>query len=119
MSEEIASDDIKQAWDRIARTADGQVIYRHFQKIRLGLAPDMGSGALRRFEGRRSLAADLMAYMAEGIADSDRYAVTFSVAKPVAVSGTRGAGRRVTADTAVPGWDSDASAGPGSGGNAT
>jgi hypothetical protein len=100
----IESQDIKEAWDRIARTPDGLVIYRHLQRIVMGTAgPD--DGALPRLEGRRRLAADLMAYMAEGIADNDRACITFAVAKPVPTTGTRGAGRRVTADTFVPGYN--------------
>jgi hypothetical protein len=105
MSEEIDFERVKDAWDRIARTPDGLVIYRHLQRLRMGLATDMS--ALPAFEGRRSLAADLMAFMSEGIAENDRACVTFAVAKPVATSGTRGAGRRVTADTFVPGYDID------------
>jgi len=103
MSAEIEFQQIKDAWDRVARTPDGLVIYRHLQRLRLGLATDMS--ALPQFEGRRSLAADLMAYMAEGIAENDRACITFAVAKPAPVSGTRGAGRRVTADTFVAGYN--------------
>ena len=100
----IESKDIQEAWDRVARTSDGLVIYRHLQRIVMGTAgPD--DGALPRLEGRRKLAADLMAYMAEGIADNDRTCITFAVAKPVPTTGTRGAGRRVTANTFVPGYD--------------
>ena len=61
-------------------------------------------GALQRCEGARSLAHNLMRLMANGIIDSDRYAIAFPVAKPVAVTGARGASRRVTADTFVPGY---------------
>jgi hypothetical protein len=43
--------------------------------------------------------------MSEGVAENDRAAVTFAVAKPVAVSPTRGAGRRVGPNTFVPGYD--------------
>ena len=112
----IEPDDIKDAWDRIARTPDGLLIYRHLQRIVMGTAgPD--DGALPRLEGRRRLAADLMAYMAEGIADNDRACVTFAVAKPTSIAGTRGAGRRVTADTFVPGYDTADSFGSGGGTN--
>ena len=125
MSEELDFDRIKDAWDRIARTADGLVIYRHLQRLRMGLATDLS--ALPLFEGRRSLAADLMAFMSEGVAENDRACITFAVAKPVAVSPTRGAGRRITANTFVPGYDtadtpfggSSGAAGNGSTGGAT
>ena len=112
----IESKDIQEAWDRVARTSDGLVIYRHLQRIVMGTAGPEDS-ALPRLEGRRRLAADLMAYMAEGIADNDRACVTFAVAKPVAVTVTRGAGRRVTADTFVPGYDTADSFGSGGGTN--
>ena len=62
-------------------------------------------GALQRCEGARSLAHNLMRLMANGIIDSDRYAIAFPVAKPVAVTGARGAGRRVSADTFVAGYN--------------
>ena len=75
--------------------------------------------ALPRLEGRRRLAADLMAYMAEGIADNDRACVTFAIAKPVATTGTRGAGRRVTADSFVAGYSDTGSGGNSSTGNGT
>jgi hypothetical protein len=107
MSEQIDIEQIKQAWDRVARTADGQVIYRHLQRIRMGLAPEnVPDSALPRLEGRRSLAADLMAFMSEGIAENDRSCITFAVAKPAAAStGTRGAGRRIGPEHFVPGYD--------------
>ena len=89
----IESQDIKEAWDRIARTPDGLVIYRHLQRIVMGTAgPD--DGALPRLEGRRRLAADLMAYMAEGIADNDRTCVTFAVARPATVGADSGTSAR-------------------------
>ena len=115
MSEELDFAQTKEAWDRIARTHDGLVIYRHLQRLRMGLAPDMS--ALPLFEGRRSLAADLMSFMSDGIRDYDRSCVTYTIAKPAAVSGTRGAGRRVTADTYVAGYDTADSFGAGGSSN--
>ena len=103
MSEELDLQQTKDAWDRLARTPDGLVIYRHLQRIRQALATD--HSALPHFEGRRSLAADLMAYMADGIRDYDRACVTYTIAKPAPSTGTRGAGRRVTADTFVAGYN--------------
>lgn len=97
----IEQDDIKQAWDRVARTADGLTIYRHLQRICLGRTPpNAPDSALPRLEGYRSLAGDLMAYMAEGIGDNDRACVTFAVAKPVADANKRTGARRVTLDDA-------------------
>ena len=36
MSELIAPNDVIEAWDRLARTPDGLLIYRHLQFIALG-----------------------------------------------------------------------------------
>ena len=108
MADEIDNERVKDAWDRIARTQDGIIAYRHLQRIRLGIAPArIDHGALQMLEGRRSLAADLMAFMSEGIAENDRACVTFAVAKPSPVSTNRGAGPRISADTFVPGYDID------------
>ena len=63
--------------------------------------------ALPRLEGRRRLAADLMAFMAEGVADNDRACITFAVAKPAAITPARGAGRRIGPEHFVPGYDVD------------
>ena len=106
MSEQIDFEHIKEAWDRIARSPDGLVIYRHLQRICMGRAPEnVPDSALPRLEGRRSLAGDLMAFMAEGIADNDRACVTFAIAKPTAGIAGRGAGRRISAEHFVPGYD--------------
>jgi len=95
MANEIDNERIKDAWDRIARTQDGVIAYRHLQRIRLGIVTATADlGALQINEGRRSLAADLMAFMAEGVADNDRACITFAVAKPVAVAGTGTDARR-------------------------
>ena len=113
----IESKDIAEAWDRIARTPDGLLIYRHLQRIVMGTAgPD--DSALPRLEGRRRLAADLMAYMSEGVAENDRACITFAVAKPVAVSPTRGAGRRIGREHFVPGYDTADTSFGGTGGAA-
>jgi hypothetical protein len=113
----IESQDIKDAWDRIARTSDGLLIYRHLQRIVMGTAgPD--DSALPRLEGRRRLAADLMAFMSEGIAENDRACVTFAVAKPAPTSATRGAGRRITSSTFVAGYDTPDNFSAGGAGNA-
>ena len=114
MSEEFTTPEINAAWDRVARTSDGQIIYRHLQKLLMALSNDLS--ALPVHEGGRILARHLMSLMAQGIADSDRYAIAFPVAKPVATTGTRGAGRRVTADTFVAGYDNP---GPGTSSNGT
>ena len=103
MSEEFTTPEINEAWERIARSSDGHIIYRHLQKLVMALSADVS--ALPVHEGGRILARHLMSLMAQGIVDSDRYAIAFPVAKPVATTGTRGAGRRVTADTFVAGYN--------------
>ena len=123
MTEVIEYDELKDAWDRIARTRDGLTVYRHLQRVRLGLAPDnVPDSALPRLEGRRSLAADLMAFMAEGIAENDRACITFAIAKPVPVGATRGAGRRIGPEHYISTYDGPADntfAGPEPGTNGT
>ena len=105
MSEEFTTPDISAAWDRIARTADGQVVYRHLQKLLMALSNDLS--ALPVHEGGRILARHLMSLMAQGIVDSDRYAIAFPAGKPAGIAATRGAGRRISADHFVPGYDVD------------
>jgi hypothetical protein len=67
----ITDDDIKKAFDNIARTHDGRLIYLHFQKQLCALAPPNDLGVLPQLEGRRRFAAELMGLMAEGIEQSD------------------------------------------------
>jgi hypothetical protein len=88
MSQEFTTPEINEAWDRVARTTDGQIIYRHLQKLVMALSADVS--ALPVHEGGRILARHLMSLMAQGIVDSDRYAIAFPTAKPVAgaVTGT-------------------------------
>jgi hypothetical protein len=107
MTISIETDEIREAIDRIARTPDGHLLYRFFQKTLCAVAAgNVDDGALRQHEGRRRFASEMMGLMAKGIDDSDRYAITFSVSGAVrANSGPRGAGRRVTLDTHVPGYD--------------
>jgi hypothetical protein len=122
MTIELDNKELRDAWDWLARTSSGLVIYRHLQKICLEKAPSIDGGALPFFEGRRSLAFDLMANMSEDIGDNDRACVTFRTAKSAAVSGSRGAGRRITADTFIPGYDTEpagTSNGSGSTGGST
>lgn len=101
--------EIKKALYQIARTPDGLLLYRYLQKVRCVVTTDATPEcALPRLEGRRSFAASLMADMAQGIEDSGSHTdavVTFARAKSAAISSPGGAGRRVTADTFVPGYD--------------
>ena len=113
MSEHLTTQEINEAWDRIARTADGSIIYRHLMRLVMAPAPD--DSALPRHEGARTLAANLMRLMAGGIADSDRYCVAFVTHTGTTEPRPRGAGRRVTLDTFVAGYDDTGDAGPGPG----
>jgi len=69
---DIDDKDINEALDRLARTRDGELLYRFFQKTMMGIldqhAPD--ESALRTEHGRRRFAAELMAMMAKGIDES-------------------------------------------------
>ena len=62
--------EIAEALDRIARTADGLILYRHLENQLCAICLDLGHGALRRHEGHRMFARELMRFMAEGIAAS-------------------------------------------------
>lgn len=106
----ISNEEMRQAFDRIARTEDGAAIYLYFQKTLCAVsATDLHERALPRLEGRRSFAAELMGLMAEGIeasaAGRSNPTVTFALAGARRVASPGGAGRRVTADTFVPGYD--------------
>ena len=63
----------REALDRIARCADGVILYRYLQQELCSVCHDPSQGALRRHEGRRIFAADLMTQMGEGIASGGRH----------------------------------------------
>ena len=90
---EITTEQSPEAWDRIARTPDGHIIFWYLNRVAMALASDVS--ALPVHEGGRILARNLMSLMARGIVDSDRYAIAItsrSVAEPGA--GTRTDARR-------------------------
>jgi hypothetical protein len=109
MNEELTDRHMHDALMRIASTSDGVLFHRYLQKILCAVTVDnMADGALRRNEGRRTLAAELMSLMADGIRASGRTdspVVTFALAGARTISRTRGAGRRVTPDSIVAGWN--------------
>jgi hypothetical protein len=98
-----------EAIKRIARTADGKLLYLKLQKTMMGLPSDTQHGALRANHGRRSLAAELMAVMAEAMAETtsdgsggssgagpDERPIIFQLSRAIVASpGQRGARRRV------------------------
>lgn len=61
----------KEALERIARTLDGRLLHRYLRRVLEGVIIAEGS-ALSMHAGRRSLARDLMAEMAQGIRDAGR-----------------------------------------------
>ena len=106
---ELENKHVIEAIDRIARTADGAILYRYLQKMLCGVAGVEASDcALRQYEGRRMFASELMGLMAGGITDSDRYAITFVRSADKRAPASRGAARRINADTIVPGWSDPA-----------
>ena len=110
----ISDQEIKDAIDRIAHSQDGKLLYLFLQKRLMAITTDFIT--LPTDHGQRILAATLMGLMAKGITESGGSSdsiYTFAVAGPRAVSGSgsRGAGRRITADTFIPGYD-DASGAP-------
>jgi hypothetical protein len=108
---------IDEAIDRIARTADGAALYVFLQRRMMWVPASNEDGALRADHGERSFASKLIGLMAKGIHESGgrtrndptgsdvEQPVVVPIAGPVAGPGPRGAGRRITADTRVPGYD--------------
>ena len=101
----IEGEDLGEMFDRLARSADGQLFYRFLQKQLCAICSDPNEGALRQHEGRRRFASEMMGLMAKGIRESDRTCITFTVSGAKPVSRSRGAGRRIDASTYVAGWD--------------
>lgn len=93
---------VNEGLQRFARTPDGRNFYVGLQKILMAVPTDTSEGALRENLGRRRFASELMAVMAEVMTESDQSddpssrPIVFTLAKPVAVSGARGARRRVS-----------------------
>jgi len=68
----ISDEDLDKALDRIARTADGELLYRFCQRKLMEALADHSpkQGALRVAHGERRFAQLLMAKMAKGIDES-------------------------------------------------
>ncbi|MDB6085547.1 MAG: hypothetical protein JWN43_3428 [Gammaproteobacteria bacterium] len=118
MTEPINDTRLIEAIDRIARTPDGRSLYLFLQRRMMAVCTSEEASALYRSEGERTFAARLIGLMATGMAESGgrtsssggtggdtEQPIVFAVPKPVAVGGPRGAGRRITEHTRVPGWD--------------
>ena len=119
----IGEKELTDAIDRIAKTEDGQLLYLYLQRRLMAVSTATDDGSLRTEHGQRLFAAHLIGLMAKGIETSggrSESICTFAVAGPRAVSVSRGAGRRVTDDTIVPGWnDTDHTSAPASAGSGT
>jgi hypothetical protein len=112
----VTEDQFHAAIDRLARSEDGRSLYLYLQRRRMAVTTLTKTSALRRDDGERQFAAHLMSLMAKGIAESGgrtgsssrtdgEQPIVFAVAGPRRVSDIAGAGRRVSRDTHVPGWD--------------
>lgn len=109
----IRDDQFHAALDRLARSEDGRTLYLFLQKRLMGVASAETESALYRDLGERTFAAKLISLMAKGILESGGsntssddtgsvspdQPIVFAVPKPRLVSASRGAGRRITADT--------------------
>lgn len=112
---------LEEAVDRIARTADGSLLYLLLQRRLMRISSDVQkSSALRLDEGERRFAARLIDLMKVGIFESGRrngndddpsgirhgeQPIVVPAAEPRRVRGSSGAGRRINDDTVVPGWN--------------
>jgi hypothetical protein len=106
-----------EAIDRIARTPDGGMLYVYLQRRLMAVLPTTEPCALSTHHGERLFASRLLDLMAKGIIESGgrtssgdtsggtEQPIVRPIAQPVDARGARGAGRRITADTRVPGWD--------------
>lgn len=118
-TEPITDEDFRAAMDRLARTEDGRLLYLFLQRRLMTTPATVKSGPLRVDLGQRMFAAQLMGLMTRGIQDSagrtgsaDGHGggdkpIVFAVTGPSRVGGSGGAGRRIGADTRIPGWDRD------------
>lgn len=70
----INDEDMKAALDRIARTADGYIMFCYFQTLRMGFLhdPDPSPGALRENNAHRKFASEIIGLMSKGIEESGR-----------------------------------------------
>ena len=110
---------VLEAIDRIARTPDGVSLYLFCQNKLMTIAGTGKASTLRGLEGERRFALEIIGHMTKGLIESggrpsisgspgstiDEQPIVFAVPKPVAVGGPRGAGRRITEHTRVPGYD--------------
>jgi len=106
-----------EAIDRIARTPDGRLAYLYLQRRMMEVTSLNDPCALSADNGERRFAARLLGLMAKGILESGgrtssgdgtggtEQPIVSPPGQPVDARGTRGAGRRITERTIVPGWN--------------
>jgi hypothetical protein len=102
--------DMEEAIDRIARSSDGKMLYLLLQRRLMALPSTTDAYALPLEAGERIFAAKLIGLMAKGIAESDGHnsgqqPIVFAVRQPTVVGRSRGAGRRITDEHHVEGYD--------------
>jgi hypothetical protein len=69
---QFTEDDLNDAWDRVGQTPDGRKIRNSLQIIVMTTtARTSDLGALAAFEGRRSLAAELIAKLDQSVGETD------------------------------------------------
>lgn len=99
----------KAAIRTIALSPEGALLHRYLRRVLEGVMDIQTDGALQSHNGRRSLARDMMRLMAEGLDDRTDDTTDTILARnaggPTVVSPRRGAGRRISADTPVAGYD--------------
>jgi len=109
-----------EAIDRIARTPDGAALYVYLQRAMMVVLPTADPSALNTHHGERMFASRLIGLMAKGIHESGgrtghtgsssgpggiEQPIVRPGSKPVTIASPRGAGRRITEHTRVPGYD--------------
>jgi hypothetical protein len=100
----MTEQELREAIDRIGRTADGELLYLWLQKRLLRVVHANDGGTLRVENGQRILASELMGLLSAGIADTHagsqrpergtERAIVFTVAGPVDTRRNIGAARR-------------------------
>jgi len=114
MSQEVSDQDLREAIDRIARTADGGILYLYLQKTLCGVASDDSERALQADHGRRRFAQQLMGLMSEGVSVNGRSgSVTFTVASRDPRPDRKPGARLVGPGSFVPGFSDPAREPPG------
>jgi hypothetical protein len=126
MSEGITDQHFEEAIERIAGTADGQLLYLYLQRRLMKLPPNLDDGPLRADLGERMFASRLIGLMAKGMQErggrtgsSDTSSgsarpIVFAVAGSRVASTSPGGTRRRGPSGPVSGWDTPGNSDTGS-----